>query len=184
MVAYRETVTSSKIIYEGPIFSVETQDVNLYNGKKAKRDIVRHVPAIGVLAFVDDEHIILEKQWRATISDFILEIPAGKLDQRDFDEPHHAVERELNEELRMAAGSIEKALGFVETVGFSDAYMHLYVARNLTPIEQDQQLPRDLGETMDLVTMSFSEVKSLFDSGKLIDQKTVTAFLYWNYLRG
>ncbi len=37
---------------------------------------------------------------------------------------------------------------------------------------------------MDLVTMSFSEVKSLFDSGKLIDQKTVTAFLYWNYLRG
>lgn len=36
MVAYRETVTSSKIIYEGPIFSVETQDVDLYNGKKLK----------------------------------------------------------------------------------------------------------------------------------------------------
>ncbi|GMA69215.1 ADP-ribose pyrophosphatase [Leuconostoc litchii] len=184
MAAYPEIVKSSKIVYEGPIFSVETQDVALYNDKKAKRDIVRHVPAIAVLAFVDDDHIILEKQWRATINDFILEIPAGKLDARDFDEPQHAVIRELNEELRMSASSIERALGFFETVGFSDAYMYLYVARDLKPIAENKQLPRDLGETMDLVTLSFDELKSLFDSGNLNDQKTITAFLYWNYLRG
>ncbi|WP_220739008.1 NUDIX hydrolase [Leuconostoc miyukkimchii] len=182
--AEREKIISSKIVYEGPIFSVETQDVVLYNGRQSKRDVVRHVPAIAILPFVDDNHIILEKQYRATIGDFILEIPAGKLDDRDFDRPEHAVERELNEELRMTAGSIKRVVGFFETVGFSDAYMHIFIAKNLKPVEVEEQLPRDLGESLDLITVSFDEMKSLFDEGKLNDQKTVLAFLYWSYLRG
>lgn len=182
--AEREQVTHSKIVYEGPIFSVETQDVNLYNGCQSQRDIVRHVPAIAILPFIDDDHMIIEKQYRATIGDFILEIPAGKLDERDFSVPEHAVSRELNEELRMTAGVIERVVGFFETVGFSDAYMSIYVARNLQPIAPSKQLPRDLGESLDLITISFDEMKTFFEAGKLNDQKTILAFLYWSYLRG
>ncbi|ADG41331.1 MULTISPECIES: NUDIX hydrolase [Leuconostoc] len=182
--AEREQVTNSNIVYEGPIFSVEKQEVKLYNGRQSQRDIVRHVPAIAVLPFVDADHMMIEKQYRATIGDFILEIPAGKLDERDLAVPEHAVERELNEELRMTAGTIERVMGFFETVGFSDAYMHVYVARDLKPIPLSKQLPRDLGESLDLITISFDEMKTLFESGKINDQKTVLAFLYWSYLRG
>lgn len=182
--AEREQVTNSKIVYEGPIFSVEKQNVDLYNGHQSQRDIVRHVPAIAVLPFIDADHMVIEKQYRATIGDFILEIPAGKLDERDLAVPEHAVERELNEELRMTAGTIERVMGFFETVGFSDAYMHVYVARDLKPIALSKQLPRDLGESLDLITISFDEMKILFEAGKLNDQKTVLAFLYWSYLRG
>ncbi len=60
--AEREQVQDTQIVYEGPIFSVEKQAVTLFNGKPSQRDIVRHVPAIAVLAFVDDDHILLEKQ--------------------------------------------------------------------------------------------------------------------------
>lgn len=181
--AEKEIVLSRETVYEGPIFDIEVQQVQLHTGEQTTRDVVRHVPAIAVLAFVDDEHIILEKQWRATVEDFVLEIPAGKLDERDFDDPSAAVQREINEELRMKAGRIQKAIGFVETVGFSDAYMHLYVAHDLTPVPEDEALPRDLGETMDLMTVSFSELKAMFDRGDITDQKTMTAFLYWHYLR-
>ena len=59
--AEREHVIGSKIIYKGPIFSIETQSVNLYNGRQAERDIVRHVPAVAVLPFIDADHMILEK---------------------------------------------------------------------------------------------------------------------------
>lgn len=182
--AEREHVIGSKIIYKGPIFSIETQSVNLYNGRQAERDIVRHVPAIAVLPFIDADHMILEKQYRASIGDFILEIPAGKLDERDFDQPEHAVERELNEELRMTAGVIKRIVGFFETVGFSDAYMHVYTAQDLQAVSEKEQLPRDLGESLDLVTISFNDMKVLFETGKLNDQKTILAFLYWSYLRG
>ena len=182
--AEREHVISSEIIYKGPIFNIETQLVDLYNGRQSKRDIVRHVPAIGILPFTDADHMILEKQYRAAIGDFILEIPAGKLDDRDFDQPEHAVERELNEELRMTAGVIKRVTGFFETVGFSDAYMHVYVAQDLHAVNEEKQLPRDLGESLDLIIVSFDEMKALFESGKLNDQKTILAFLYWSYLRG
>ena len=75
-------------------------------------------------------------------------------------------------------------MGFFETVGFSDAYMHIYVARDLQSVAEAEQLPRDLGESLDLVTMSYDEMKALFDAGQLNDQKTIVAFLYWSYLRG
>lgn len=182
--AEREQVQETQIVYEGPIFSVEKQAVTLFNGKTSQRDIVRHVPAIAVLAFVDDDHILLERQYRATIGDFILEIPAGKLDERDFAQPEHAVVRELNEELRMSAGNIQQVTGFYETVGFSDAYMYLYVARGLQPLPVAEQLPRDLGESLDIETVSYAEMQQLFAAGKLNDQKTLTAFLYWSYMRG
>ena len=182
--AEREQVQDTQIVYEGPIFSVEKQAASLFNGKTSQRDIVRHVPAIAVLAFVDDDHILLEKQYRATIGDFILEIPAGKLDERDVDQPEHAVVRELNEELRVSAGDIQRVTGFYETVGFSDAYMYLYVARDLQPLPVAEQLPRDLGESLDIETISYDVMKRLFEAGALNDQKTLTAFLYWSYIRG
>lgn len=180
----KETLIDAKVLYEGPIFDIETQAVQLASGQTAKRDIVRHVPAIAVLAFQDSDHIILERQWRATIGDFILEIPAGKLDQRDINDPIHAVRRELNEELRMHTDDIHQVMGFYETVGFSDAYMHLYTAHDLQPVPEDEQLPRDVGETMDLVTVSYDEMLAMFQRGELNDQKTITAFLYWAFIRG
>ena len=179
--ADKETLLQSKTIYQGPIFEVEIQDVALANGVETKRDVVRHVPAISVLAFVDDDHVILEKQWRAAVSDFVIEIPAGKLDERDFDQPEHAVQRELNEELRLQAASIEQVMGYYEAIGFTDAYMYLYVARDLTPVYEE--LPQDLGESIDLLTVSFDEMSAMFADGRLNDQKTVTAFLYWAKLR-
>ncbi|MCT8390114.1 NUDIX hydrolase [Leuconostoc holzapfelii] len=182
--AEREQVRETQTVYEGPIFSVEKQAVTLFNGQTSQRDIVHHVPAIAVMAFPDEDHMLLEKQYRATIGDFILEIPAGKLDARDFDEPEHAVIRELNEELRVSAGHIQRVTGFYETVGFSDAYMHLYIARDLQPIPVANQLPRDLGESLDIESVSFEALKRLFEAGEINDQKTLTAFLYWSYLRG
>ncbi|WP_349532809.1 NUDIX hydrolase [Leuconostoc citreum] len=182
--AERETLVQQDTVYQGPIFSVSQQKVQLTNGKYAQRDVVRHVPAIAVLALSDDNHIILEKQYRATIGDFIFEIPAGKLDERDFDQPEHAVRRELNEELRMSAGIIEHITGFYETVGFSDAYMHLYLARQLQPVAPSDQLARDFGESLDTIELSFDDMQLLFEQGKINDQKTLTAFLYWSYIRG
>lgn len=182
--AEREIIISRESVYHGPIFNVEKQQVKLYSGEQSQRDVVRHVPAVAIIALTDDDCIILEKQYRATIEDFTLEIPAGKLDERDFDSPQHAVLRELNEELRMTSNDIKQVASFYETVGFSDAYMYLYIARELKDIDKSEQLPRDLGESIDLVTLSFEDMKFLFDNGKLTDQKTMTAFLYWSYIRG
>ncbi|CAK8053746.1 NUDIX hydrolase [Eupransor demetentiae] len=181
--ADREELVSSKEVYRGPIFSVEQEEVRLADGSLAQRDIVRHVPAVAILPLLDNDHIILERQWREPIHDFILEIPAGKLDERDSAEPLHAAKRELNEELRMTASHWALALTFYETVGFSDAKMLLYVASGLKKVPADKELSRDYGESLDLITVSFGEMQAWLQSGRLQDQKTITAFLYWASMR-
>lgn len=80
------------------------------NGETAHREIVRHSGAVGVIAITDDERLILVKQWRAPIGQPTLEIPAGKLDDRDSTNTEHAANRELNEEIRLHAGHLEKKL--------------------------------------------------------------------------
>ena len=84
----------------------------------------------------------------------------------------------------MSAGIIEHITGFYETVGFSDAYMHLYLARQLQPVAPSDQLARDFGESFDIIELSFDDMQLLFEQGKINDQKTLTAFLYWSYIRG
>lgn len=178
-----EKYLSGETVYTGPIFSVEQAQVQLADGQSVQRDIVHHVPAVAIIAFLDADHIILEKQWRTPVQDFVLEIPAGKLDERDQGDAAHAVVRELNEELRMTAGQIMPVMDFYETVGFSDAAMTIYLARDLQPVVSDQILPRDDGESLDLLTVSFDQLQDWFNQGKLKDQKTLTAFFYWAYLR-
>ncbi|GAP00519.1 NUDIX hydrolase [Fructobacillus ficulneus] len=185
--ADKEQVIASETIYQGPIFSVEKQKVQLADGTTAQRDIVHHVLAVGVLPLVDEDHAILVRQWRAAAGDFVLEIPAGKVDSRDHGDQKAACEaaaiRELNEEIRYHPGHLEEfALGY-EGVGFTDAQMAFYLASEMQPLSGDDKLPRDHGESLDLVTLSFAEMTTLYQDGKLNDIKTLMAYFYWTNWR-
>ncbi len=98
-----ERVISTEKIYDGAIINVERETVELPDGHQSYREIVRHAGAVAVLAITDDNKVILVKQWRSPIAKPTLEIPAGKLDDRDNGDALHAVNRELNEEIRLQA---------------------------------------------------------------------------------
>ena len=105
---FEERPISSKTVFHGHLIDVEVQQVITPHGNKTQREIVHHAPAIAILALTADNKMILEKQWRAPIAKTTLEIPAGKLDQRDADNALHAAKRELNEETRYEATSLKK----------------------------------------------------------------------------
>ncbi|WP_283678874.1 NUDIX hydrolase [Lentilactobacillus sp. Marseille-Q4993] len=176
---FEEKVLSTEKIYNGAIIDVIKQKVELPDGQTSYREIVRHAKAVGVLAITDDDKMILEKQWRAPVSETVLEIPAGKLDSRDKSS-EHAVYRELNEELRMKPAEIKLLTGFYSTVGFSDEYMELYLAKGLKPVTDE--LPRDKGEFLELSKVSLSEALKMLANGEIKDAKTTTAILYWQFL--
>lgn len=184
--AEKEIIISRKTKYKGPIFDVEVATVKTADQQLATRDIVRRMPAIGVLAFKDENTIYLEKQWRTTAEKFFYEIPAGKIDERDVNNEDiymHAVNRELNEELRMQAHYVEPLANFYETIGMSDVEMYFFIAKDLTPISESDYLPRDVGENFDILEVTFEEMEKMFLNGQLDDGKTLMAFLYWNYLK-
>ncbi|MBM7617830.1 ADP-ribose pyrophosphatase [Weissella uvarum] len=178
---YRETVLQEDERYAGHIIRVTEQVVALPDGRKAHRDIVYHSGAIAILALTDDGKMILEEQWRAPVQAKTLEIPAGKVDNRD-DNYLDTVQRELNEETRLSADHIEKIAGFYTSIGFSDEYMELYLATGLHPVEH--ALPQDDDESIDLKYYTLDEMNQLFSAGKLNDAKTLMAYFYWQTLQG
>lgn len=121
---FEEQPISSKTVFHGHLIDVEVQQVITPHGNKTQREIVHHAPAIAILTLTADNKMILEKQWRAPIAKTTLEIPAGKLDQRDDDNALHAAKRELNEETRYEATSLKKISSFYTSVGCMDEYMN------------------------------------------------------------
>ena len=120
----KETEIKSDLKYDGEIIRVEQETVRLANGEITHRDVVHHAEAVAMLVITDDNKIILEKQWREPAKAVLLEIPAGKLDERDKGNEMHAVQRELNEEIRYDAKLIRELYSFYTSAGFADEYMY------------------------------------------------------------
>lgn len=145
--------------YNGEIIDVTQQTVKLPNGEEAHRDIVYHSKAVGMLVLTDDNKMLMEKQWRAPVKKVTIEIPAGKLDDRDNNDPLNAVVRELNEEVRYSASEIKKLYGFYSSVGFTDEYMYLYLVKGLKRVKDE--LPRDKGEDLEISAYTLDEARQM-----------------------
>lgn len=174
---FEERPINSKTVFHGHLIDVEVQQVVTPAGNVTQREIVHHAPAIAILALTTDNKMILEKQWRSPIAKTTLEIPAGKLDQRDAANADHAAKRELNEETRYAAGMLKKISSFYTSVGCMDEYMTLYLATDLQPVETE--LPQDRDENLALKTVTLQQALAMIDRGEIEDAKTIMAIYYW-----
>ncbi|MDF7626562.1 NUDIX hydrolase [Lactobacillaceae bacterium L1_55_11] len=184
MTAEPEKVLSQKTVYQGPIFSVQQELVALPNrNETAQRDIVHHGPSVVILPLLDADHALMVRQWRAPVAEVVDEFPAGKLDSRDAGDAHQAVIRELNEELRVKPQQLTRAFSFYQAVGFSDGEMSLWVAQGLDKLPVKDQDEQDWDENLDVEKVTFDQLGQWLASGRLKDQKSIMAYLYWAQLR-
>ena len=126
-------VISSRESYRGPVFWVTTDNVLEPTGVRVRRDVVRHSGSVVVLA-VDESssgpRVLLEKQYRHAAGRFLLELPAGRIDEGENE--LKAAKRELLEETGYSARSWKRILRFWASPGFVAEAMSLYLARDLT----------------------------------------------------
>lgn len=176
---YEEKTVTKQTMFHGGIINVESQTVELVNGKRATRDIVRHPGAVAVLAVKEDK-LLLVRQYRKPLDAHTFEIPAGKLDGPD-EIPFEAIKRELEEETDYAAKNWTKVVSFHTTPGFCDEIIHLYYATGL--VELQHARPADEDEFLDITWMEFDRVQDLIKMGLITDIKTLYAISYWETLR-
>lgn len=175
-----EKVIESEQLYHGDIINLERQKVLLPNGNIAYRETVHHCGSVGIIAITDDDNLILVRQWRSPIGRETLEIPAGKLDDRDSNNAEHAANRELNEEIKMHANNLKEITSFYSSVGFSDEYMTMYLATDLHQVTNE--LPRDVGENLEIVKYRLIELKKMIETNQIQDAKTVMAVWYFELM--
>ena len=166
----QERKLSSEMKFDGKLIKV-TYDVAEVNGKEAWREVVHHPGASAVVAIDDDRRIIMEKQFRYALNDYLLEIPAGKLDAGE--DPLVCAKRELEEETGIVA-SEWISLGTIATSpGFCNEVIHLYVAKGLSKGE----IHWDEDEYVEVERYTFDELLQRIKDETIKDSKTLSALL-------
>ncbi len=173
---FKEVPVSCKNVFHGHLIDVEVERVKTPAGQLAQREIVRHAKAVCLLAVNDDGKFAVVKQWREPIAMITLEMPAGKVDDRDDGSSLHAAKRELNEETRLSAKHLTRIFGFHSSVGFSDEYLTMYLAEGLSPVKK--QLPQDPDEQLSLQWLTVDQGLQMIESGQITDAKTIMAIYY------
>lgn len=159
-------VIDSKSIYRGRVFEVTVDTVS--EGEKTyAREVVHHPGSAVIVPVFDDGTIALVRQYRHPAVRYLLEAPAGTL--RRGEAPEEGARRELEEELGVVSGRLEKLSEFFVSPGFCAEKMWVYLATELT--ETEQQLDDD--EILAVVRIPFSQALSMITTGEIEDAKTI-----------
>jgi ADP-ribose pyrophosphatase len=171
-------VISSRVSYRGPVFWVTTDEVLEPTGIRARRDVVRHSGSVVILA-VDESsgspRVLLEKQYRHAAGRFLLELPAGRIDEGE--NVLHAAKRELMEETGYSARSWKRVLHFWASPGFVAEAMSIYLARGLKP---GAAQPED-DEVIELKLVSIKKAVSMVLKRTIQDAKTIAGVLWLDH---
>ena len=177
----KERILSSKTVYHGPVFTVTTDQVEEPGGVRARRDVIHHSGSVVVLA-VDDSgatpRVLLERQYRHAATQFLWELPAGRIDpgEREL----QAAKRELLEETGYTASKWRRILKFYASPGFVAETMAVFMA---TGLRSGEAQPEE-DELIQIRMVPLSTAVSMVMKGTIRDAKTIASVLWLDRASG
>lgn len=173
MKSLTEKTLQTEHIYKGKIISVQLDQVELPDGSKGEREIVKHPGAVAIVPFTKDGKMVVVRQFRKPLEKEIYEIPAGKLEQGE--DPETCALRELEEETGYTPRKINFITSFYTSPGFANELLYLYEAEDL---EEGKAHP-DADEFVEMSEISLDEGLELMKNEQIHDAKTAFALIYW-----
>ena len=166
-----ENTLDSELIYDGRVVHLYMETVRLPNGHESKREVIKHIGAVAIVAFDPDGNVLLVRQYRQATRRILLEIPAGTLNPGEA--PLDCAIRELQEETGYKPGKIEALGGIFTAPGYTSEFIHLFLATDLT----ESRLELDADEFIEVLHMSMAEALTLITDGKIADGKSISGLL-------
>jgi len=167
----KEKRISSEIIYKGKIINLRVDDVELPNGKPAKREVVEYAGAVAVVPINEKNEVLMVRQYRYSVDKLLLEVPAGKIEEGE--DPQASAVRELAEETGYRAREMKLLFSFYSTPGFTNEKMHVYLARGLTY----KGVNPDEDEFIEVSPIPLQTALGMIDSGEICDAKSIIGVL-------
>ena len=158
---------SNETIYEGKVINLRRERVTLPNGMQVEFEIVDHPGGAAVVALDERDRVCLVRQYRHVAGDYIWELPAGKIDDRE--PPVRTAQRELEDEAGIRAQTWFSLGAILTSPGVFDETVHLWLARTLTAAEQNTEPDEDL----EVHWVPFDEALQWARDGTIVDAKSV-----------
>ena len=157
-------------VHDGSLISVGVGTFEAPDGTTFDRDLVHHPGAVAIVPVDEDNGVLMVRQFRAAIDADLLEIPAGKRDV-EGEPPEQTARRELEEEVGMRAGRLQKLAEFYNSPGFSDERSWVFLASELEESVVSAHSPEEAA--MQIERVALDEVPMLIATGRLVDAKSI-----------
>ena len=162
---------ATRRIYESPWSALREDTIVFPNGEQSTYSVFELGACVGVLPLLDDDRVLLVRQYRYIGDHFPWEMPSGAIDAGES--PEQAAQRELIEEAGYHAATLEPLGHFYTSKGHCDEVAHLFAARGLSP----RQAKLDPTEELQGGVFAFSDVLEMALDGRVVDGMTIVAVL-------
>jgi len=169
----RALIKAKRIVHTGRIFTVSVDRVTLPNGRTVDMEVVRHPRSVVLVPMPDPNHVVLIRQYRYVVDQWLWELPAGSFEPGE--EPEAAARRECHEEIGWLPRHLHLLARFYPTPGFCDEEMLVYRLDGL--VEAAEPAQRDEDEQIEPQTVSVEEARNLVARGEIVDMKTAMGIL-------
>ena len=165
-------------IHKWKSLSLVEEDVSLPDGQTIIHTTVVHPGAVVILPILKNGQILTINQFRPSLNDWILELPAGTMEANE--DPIISAMRELEEETGYSAQTFIPLGQMHPCAGFCDEIQYVFIARDLS---KTQRLVCDDDEIIEVKPQSVETLDQLIVNGQITDSKTI-ACLYKAKLSG
>ncbi len=162
---------ATRKLYESPWFDLRQDEVTLPNGDDITYTMVDHPGYAMIVPLLDDDRVILERVYRYTIDDTLIECPAGGI---EAEAPERAAARELEEETGWRAGTLTPLGVFFGSSGISNERCHFYLATDLTDTGQTQ---REATEQITIEILPLERAVEMALRGEIRDAPSALALI-------
>ncbi len=166
-------IIKKELVFKGKLLSIYKRLVRHDDGTVWERETASYGGNAAAIVAVDGNEVVLIKQFRPSVEETLLEIPAGRID--DGETPEQAAARELEEETGLKPLNLRKLVEFYPTPGFVDEKIYLFYADKF----EKGSVHLDEGEVLRIFRLPINEVEEYLLSNKIKDGKTFVGLLLW-----
>ena len=165
-------VITQESLYHTKNVDFKIDSIEFPNGYKNRYGSIKHPGSSMVIAINDENEIVVIRQFRFCLSNYIFEFPSGTIENDE--NPLATMKRELEEETGFQAGYWKELGNIYDAPSYSNELIHLYLARDLTKIMYPK--PQDKDEDIDIVLLTKDKIEALILSGEILDSASIALY--------
>ena len=166
-------ITNRRQVAKSGLFAIEQIDLTFSNGEQRQYERMMGTGrgAVMVIPMIDDETMLLVREYCAGTHSYILGFPKGLIDEGELAE--QAANRELQEEIGYGTEQLQKVSELMMAPAFFNAKMTIYLATQL----YRAKLEGDEPEPLEVVSWPIKDYKELLQQTDFTEARSIAALM-------